>query len=125
MGIRESENYEIFGFYLTIKESHNNYKDVLKDLYRRELRESLLFIANGITDLDEEVMKIYPGSDFQLCTINYTRGLKSKVKEKDLKISKWEGKNVNEQDLYQVFAYSWLYNADMIFVLPLYESGSC
>ena len=31
-------------------------------------------------------MKIYPGSDFQLCTIHYTRGLKSKVEEKDLEI---------------------------------------
>ena len=31
-------------------------------------------------------MKIYPGSDFQLCTIHYMRGLKSKVKEKDLEI---------------------------------------
>ena len=48
--------------------------------------ESLLFIADGITDLDEEVMKIYPGSDFQLCTIHYTRGLKSKVKEKGIEI---------------------------------------
>ena len=46
----------------------------------------MLFIANGITDLDEEVMKIYPRSDFQLCTIHYARGLKSKVNEKDLEI---------------------------------------
>ena len=44
----------------------------------------MLFIADGITDLDEEVMKIYPGSDFQLCTIHYSRGLKSK--EKDIEI---------------------------------------
>ena len=43
-------------------------------------------LAFTITDLDEEVMKIYPGSDFQLCTIHYTRGLKSKVKEKDVEI---------------------------------------
>ncbi len=86
LGIKESGEYEILGFYLTIKESHNNYKDVLEDLYRRGLKESLLFIADGITDLDEEVMKIYPGSDFQLCTIHYARGLKSKVKEKDLEI---------------------------------------
>jgi transposase-like protein len=50
------------------------------------LKESLLFIADGITDLDEEVMKLYPGSDFQLCTIHYARGLKSKVKEKDIEI---------------------------------------
>ena len=86
LGIKESGEYGILGFYLTIKESHNNYKDVLEDLYRRGLKESLLFIADGIADLDEEVMKIYPGSDFQLCTIHYARGLKSKVKEKDLEI---------------------------------------
>ena len=38
LGIKESGEYEILGFYLTIKESHNNYKDVLKDLYRRGLK---------------------------------------------------------------------------------------
>ncbi len=86
LGIKESGEYEILGFYLIIKEFHNNYKDVLEDLYRRGLKESLLFIADGITDLDEEVMKIELGSDFQLCTIHYTRGLKSKVKEKDIEI---------------------------------------
>ena len=86
LGIKESGEYEILGFYLTIKESHNNYKDVLEDLYRRGLKESLLFIADGITDVDEEVMKIYPGGDFQLCTIHYIRRLKSKIKEKDLEI---------------------------------------
>ena len=31
-------------------------------------------------------MKIYPGSDFQLCTIHYARGLKLKVKEKYVEI---------------------------------------
>ena len=31
-GIKESGEYEILGFYLTIKESHNNYKDILEDL---------------------------------------------------------------------------------------------
>ena len=86
LGIKESGEYEILGFYLTVKESHNNYKDVLEDLYRRGLRESLLFIADGITDLDDEVMKIYPESDFLLCTMHYMRGLKSKVKEKNLEI---------------------------------------
>ncbi len=31
-------------------------------------------------------MKIYHGSDFQLCTVHYARGLKSKIKEKELEI---------------------------------------
>ena len=82
LGIKESGEYEILGFYLTVKESHNNYSDVLEDLYKRGLKEPLLFIADGINNLDEEVMRIYPKSDFQLCTIQYMKGLKSKVKEK-------------------------------------------
>ena len=36
LGIKESGEYKILGFYLTIKESHNNYKDVLEDLYRSD-----------------------------------------------------------------------------------------
>ena len=44
LGIKESGEYEILGFYLIIKEFHNNYKDVLEDLYRRGLKESLLML---------------------------------------------------------------------------------
>ncbi len=83
LGIKETGEYEILGFYLTVKESHNNYNDVLQDLYSRGLKEPLLFIADGISNLDEEIVKIYPRAEFQLCTIHYLRGIKSKVKERD------------------------------------------
>ena len=84
LGIKETREYELLGFYLTVKESHNTYKDVLEDLYNRGLKEPLLIVADGIKNLDEEVMEIYPGSEFQLCTIDYARGLKSNVREKDI-----------------------------------------
>ena len=84
LGIKETGEYELLGFYLTVKESHNTYKDLLEDLYSRGLKEPLLIVADGIKNLDEEVMEIYPGSEFQLCTIHYARGLKSNVREKDI-----------------------------------------
>ena len=56
----------------------------MEDLYNRGLKEPLLIVADGIKNLDEEVMEIYPGSEFQLCTIHYARGLKSSVREKDI-----------------------------------------
>ena len=84
LGIKETGEYELLGFYLTVKESHNTYRDVLEDLYNRGLKEPLLIVADGIKNLDEEVMEIYPRSEFQLCTIHYTRGLKSNVREKDI-----------------------------------------
>ena len=83
LGIKETGEYEVLGFYLTVKESHNNYNDVLQNLYGRGLKKPLLFIADGINNLDEEISKIYPRAEFQLCTIHYLRNLKSKVKEKD------------------------------------------
>ena len=84
LGIKETGEYELLGFYLRVKESHNTYKDVLEDLYNRGLKEPLLIVADGIKNLDEEVMEIYPRSEFQLCTIHYARGLKSNVREKDI-----------------------------------------
>ena len=63
------------------------------------MKESLLFIADGITDLDEEVMKTYIGSDFQLRTIHYSRGRKSKVKEKYLEIIEDANKMVKRSNV--------------------------
>ncbi|WP_206744746.1 hypothetical protein [Cuniculiplasma divulgatum] len=41
------------------------------------IREPPLFIADGIPKFDEEIRKIFPGSDFQLCTIHASRNLES------------------------------------------------
>lgn len=69
LGIKETGEYEILGFYLTLKESHNNYEDVLEDLYHRGLKEPLMFIAHGIKDLDETVMSYSRISSYAQCTI--------------------------------------------------------
>ncbi len=45
LGIKETGEYELLGFYLTVKESHNTYKDVLEDLYNRGLKEPLLIVV--------------------------------------------------------------------------------
>ncbi len=66
-----------------MKESHNTYFTVIQDLYERGVREPLLFIADGIPKLDEEIGKIFPRSDFQLCTVHASRNLESDVREID------------------------------------------
>lgn len=55
MGIRETGEYEIPGFYLFAKETHNPLFSVIQDLYNRGIREPLLFIADGIPKFDEEI----------------------------------------------------------------------
>jgi len=39
MGIKESGEYEILGFYISSKESHISYSEVISDLYSRGVRE--------------------------------------------------------------------------------------
>jgi len=39
MGIKESREYEILGFYISSKESHLSYSEVINDLYSRGVRE--------------------------------------------------------------------------------------
>ncbi len=47
LGIKESGEYEILGFYLAIKEFHNNYKGVLEDLCRGWLK-----VISSLPDVD-------------------------------------------------------------------------
>ena len=61
MGIKESGEYEIPSFYLTVKESHDTHFTVLQDLYDRGVRE--------------QIRRIFPGTDFQFCTIYASRNL--------------------------------------------------
>ena len=39
MGIKESGEYEILGFYISSKESHLSYNGAINDLYSRGVRE--------------------------------------------------------------------------------------
>ena len=95
MGIKETGEYEILGFYLSAKETHNTYSTIIQDLYNRGIMEPLLFIADGVPKLDEEIRKIFPRAQFQLCTIHASRNFESDVRESD--------KNEIDRDLKAVF----------------------
>ena len=94
MGIKESGEYGII-FYISSKESHLSYSEVISDLYSRGVREPLLFIADGIPKLDEEIRKVFPRADFQLCTIHASRNFESEVREYDV--------NAVDSQLKQIF----------------------
>lgn len=95
MGIRETGEYGIPGFYLFAKETHSTYFSVIQNLYNRRIRGPILFIADGIPKLDGEIRKIFPGSDCKLCTIYASRNLESDVRESD--------KNEIDHDLKDIF----------------------
>ena len=83
MGIRETGQYEILGFYMNPIENHIAYRNVLMDLHERGLEEPLLFIADGLPGIEEEIKQLYPRADFQLCTIHASRNFESHVRVQD------------------------------------------
>ena len=95
MGIKETGEYEILGFYLSSKETHITYSTIIQDLHNRGIVEPLLFIADGIPKLDEGIRKIFPRAEFQLCTIHASRNLEADVRESD--------RNEIDRDLKAIF----------------------
>ena len=83
MGIKESGNYEILGFYMNPVENHIAYRNVLMDIHGRGVEEPLLFIADGLPGIEEEIKQLYPRADFQLCTIHASRNFESHVRVQD------------------------------------------
>jgi len=95
MGIRESGNYEILGFYMNPVENHIAYRNVLMDIHERGVEEPLLFIADGLPGIEEEIRQLYPRADFQLCTIHASRNFESHVRVQD--------RNEIDSDLKEIF----------------------
>ncbi|HLH86781.1 MAG TPA: IS256 family transposase, partial [Thermoplasmataceae archaeon] len=95
MGIRESGYYEIMGFYMNPVENHIAYRNVLMDLHERGVVEPLLFIADGLPGIEEEIRQLYPRADFQLCTIHASRNFESHVRVQD--------RNEIDSDLKEMF----------------------
>jgi Transposase and inactivated derivatives len=54
-----------------------------------------LFIADGIPKLDEEIRKVFPRADFQLCTIHASGNFESEIREYDV--------NAVDSQLKQIF----------------------
>ena len=95
MGIKETGQYEILGFYMNPVENHVAYRNVLIDLHERGVEEPLLFIADGLPGIEEEIKQLYPRADFQLCTIHASRNFESNVRVQD--------RNEIDSDLKEIF----------------------
>ncbi|MCL4448040.1 MAG: transposase [Candidatus Thermoplasmatota archaeon] len=98
IGIGETGDYEIQGFYLASKESHNFYLAVVKDLYEGGVMKLLLFLADVLLKLDDKIRKVFPLTDFQMCTIHASRNFESEVGEMDKELMDKQLKTVFVSD---------------------------
>ena len=77
LGIKPDGRRGILGFWMFGAEGERakNWKDVLKDLWRR-----------GITGIEEAIRKIFPETDWQLCVLHAVRDALNKARKDDREV---------------------------------------
>ena len=85
LGIRPDGRREILGFWLfgAEGESATNWRQVVRELWERGVREVKLFISDDLPGIEEAVREIFPSAKWQLCVLHMVRDTLAKVRKKD------------------------------------------
>jgi len=81
-GIDDQGYRDILGLWIGAEESSRFWKQVLQDLKDRGVNQVLLFICDGLKNLEETINEIYPRALTQLCIVHQTRSTLNKVRPK-------------------------------------------
>lgn len=85
-GVREDNRREILALEENPTESISVWKDILQELKEKRGVEKIdLFVADGIKNLENELIKIYPDIEFQKCVVHKQRNILTKTRPKDKK----------------------------------------
>jgi len=85
LGIDEEGYREILDFEVNPSEGAESWLEMIRRLYERGVREVLLFVADGVTGLEERIKEYFPKADFQSCVVHKVRSTLNKVRAKDRK----------------------------------------
>lgn len=83
VGIKEDYSREIIVIFNNPTESASGWEIVLKDIKKRGVQEVNLVVADGITGLEDKVLKHYPSASFQKCVTHIKRNIINKIRPKD------------------------------------------
>ncbi|MGL4973435.1 MAG: IS256 family transposase [Culicoidibacterales bacterium] len=83
IGIREDGAKEIISYCIAPTESASVWKELFVSIKERGVEEVLLFIADGLTGLANQISEVYPESKFQTCCVHVSRNIASKVRISD------------------------------------------
>jgi len=85
IGLKKDLTRKVLGVYNIPQESAIGWEDALKDLKERGLKKVLMFIADGLTGLENVVKKEFPSSFFQKCLLHKIKNVMVKVRADDKK----------------------------------------
>lgn len=83
LGITPEGFKEIISFRLYPSESSENYKEMLRDIQDRGVKEVLLFVSDGLRGLTESCLSVYPQARYQPCWVHIQRNVLRLVRSKD------------------------------------------
>lgn len=83
-GVREDNLRELIVLEINPTESAQFWGNILQDLKeKRGVEEIDLFVADGLSYLEDEVLKVYPNVKFQKCAVHKMRNILNRTSPKD------------------------------------------
>lgn len=83
LGITMEGAKEMLGYSVAPNESSSIWEELLLDIRSRGVERPLLFVTDGITGIEETILKIFPKADIQRCLVHVMRNIASHVRVKD------------------------------------------
>ena len=96
LGITPSGYIKILGYVFGETEKIDLWKELLRNLKERGLKNPKMFITDGLSGRPEAIREIYPHALHQRCIVHYQRNLKSHVRKSD-----WENIGDDFQKVYR------------------------
>ena len=94
MGINAAGHKEILDYRLFPSESCENYREMLKDIKGRGVKEVLLFVSDGLKELGNVFLEEFPKAQYQACWVHLGRAMCRHVRNKDWKEVLGEAKKI-------------------------------
>jgi putative transposase len=105
-GFTEEGERVLLSVTLGMRESHNDWQELARDLIARGLGAPMLIVADGAPGLIKAIERCWPASDRQRCCVHRARNLYSKLPERErerVKHAYWQALDdaINETDAKQ------------------------
>jgi len=82
-GVREDNKRELLSLTINPTESASSWSEAILELKKRGVNKVDLIVADALQDLENEVHKHFPGTEFQKCVVHKMRNILNKARPKD------------------------------------------
>ena len=82
-GVREDLHREIVMLSINPTEGAHYWGELLEEMKTRGVEKIDLFVADGLKSLEEEIHRLFPGTQFQKCVVHKMRNILNKTRPKD------------------------------------------